>query len=48
MSAAADYRNLGPAGCIDTLQEQNAEVEGAPEPVSTLVDARGAVFSSEP
>jgi hypothetical protein len=42
-----DYRNLGPAGCLETLHDQAAEVDAAREPVRTLVDARGAVFGSD-
>jgi hypothetical protein len=43
----ADYRNLGAAECVETLHQHAAAIEAAPEPVLTLVDARGAVFSAE-
>jgi hypothetical protein len=42
-----DYRNLGPAACIETLGQQVAALEASTEPVLTLVDARGAQFSGE-
>jgi len=42
-----DYRNLGATACVDTLHEHAAAVSAAPEPVLTLVDARGALFSGE-
>jgi hypothetical protein len=42
-----DYRNLREDGCIVTLHEHADAVAAAPEPVLTLVDARGAVFGSE-
>ena len=42
-----DYRNLGPSECIDTLREQTAAIAAAADPVLTLVDARGVVFTSE-
>jgi hypothetical protein len=42
-----DYRNLDPAGCIETLHFQAAEIDAARDPVRTLVDARGAVFGSD-
>jgi hypothetical protein len=42
-----DYRNLGSAGCLETLQAQSEAVDASPGPVLTLVDARGARFDSE-
>jgi hypothetical protein len=42
-----DYRNLGASACLETLAEQVAAIEAAPEPVLTLVDARGARFNGE-
>jgi hypothetical protein len=42
-----DYRNLEPAACIALLGRQVAAIEAAPEPVLTLVDARGARFTGE-
>jgi hypothetical protein len=42
-----DYRNLGPAECLETLHDQATAIDGAREPVLTLVDARGVVFGSE-
>jgi hypothetical protein len=42
-----DYRNLGSEACIATLREHAAAIAAAPEPVLTLVDARGAKFDSE-
>jgi hypothetical protein len=42
-----DYRNLGSTGCLATLREHAAAIAAAPEPVLTLVDARGAKFDSQ-
>ena len=42
-----DYREQRPAACLDTLREHHAVVGAASGPVLSLVDARGAVFSSE-
>jgi hypothetical protein len=42
-----DYRNLGPTECLATLREHAAAIAAAPEPVLTLVDARGARFDSQ-
>ena len=42
-----DYRGLGPTECLVTLRDQAAAIAAAPEPVLTLVDARGAKFDSQ-
>ncbi len=42
-----DYRGLGSTECLVTLRDQAAAIAAAPEPVLTLVDARGAKFDSQ-